>query len=133
MKVSGTVKDAATGQPLQFANVFWSEKDGRPDPKNWGRTTNARGRYDFGSDVGSLNLTASFVGYETQTKKLPLEDANVIINFDLKPKASNLPGITVVGTRLPRPPQWRQKLIIGTVIVLFIYGIYRFTKPRFAL
>jgi len=132
MKFTGKVTDAATGRPLPFANVYWSNQDGTPDYKNWGTTTNQAGKYDLGTDIGSLNITASFLGYERQTQKIPVTPVqNAIINFQLKPTSTELKGVEVIASRLPRPAQWKQKLIIGLAITITIFAIYKFMKPKF--
>jgi hypothetical protein len=130
MRIIGTVTDTATGKPLPFANVYYSEKDGRPAPTNIGATTNAAGKYDLGTFVGSLRITASFIGYKKQVKRLPPEGPGThVLNFELTPEATTLPEVNIIAKALPA--KWPQRLAIGLVIAGLIYGIYKLMKPRY--
>lgn len=58
-KVSGSVIDAQTGEPVAFANVFFTNT-------TFGTTTDQKGDYSFsGFPDGKYDLTFAFVGYET--------------------------------------------------------------------
>lgn len=129
MRVTGKVTDT-NGQSLQFANVYYSNRDGSPDYKNIGTTTNSAGKYDLGTFVGSLHITASFVGYSKQTKKLPPEGPGThILNFELQPTSTEISGVNITATRIA--PLW-QKAITAAIIAGAIYGIYKLMRPRFS-
>jgi hypothetical protein len=126
LHLTGTVTDQ-TGNPLPFANVYYSTPAGAPATGNIGTTTNARGRYDLGNFVGSLHVTASYVGYQRQTRLIPMVGGSQTMNFSMKPETATLPEFNVTA-KLPR--QWPQKVIISALIAASIYGIYRLMIPR---
>jgi hypothetical protein len=77
-KLSGTIKDAQSGEPLIGANVILEGTD-------YGAATNAKGEYVLlNISPGKYNVKVSFIGYETilfkdviiivdQTTQLPVE------------------------------------------------------------
>ncbi|MDG1260323.1 MAG: carboxypeptidase-like regulatory domain-containing protein, partial [Flavobacteriales bacterium] len=73
--VSGKVTDAATGETLPFVNVVFV------DTKS-GTTTDLDGNYSIETYYASDSLRVSFIGYETQTKKVKKDQAQTI-NFEL--------------------------------------------------
>lgn len=128
MKVIGTIKDAKTNNPLAFANVYYSNRDGTPDYKNIGTTSSQNGKYDLGSEIGSLHITASYVGYKRQTKPLPTNyQGSNTLNFELTPIATTLAEVEITATRTA--PLWK-KAVIATIISGLIYAIYRLMKPK---
>jgi len=78
--VSGTVKDAATGETLIGATVRLLEI------KQSGAATNAYGFYSVSAPQGNYTLVVSFIGYDTYTQTLAIT-ANTQINVTLR--ASN--------------------------------------------
>lgn len=79
-QIRGTVKDAATGEPLPFANVFY-------DGKGVGTTTDDNGNFTIAAHVGWNKLTISFVGYNTQVIQISSNTRNLDIklqSFELK-------------------------------------------------
>lgn len=74
-KVSGTVTDATTGEPLPFVNISFKGK-------NIGTTTDFDGKYQISTQWASETLMASFVGYEIIEKPVVLGD-NQTIDFQL--------------------------------------------------
>ncbi len=56
-QVSGRVTDADTGEPIPFVNVYYGRQ------KNFGTTTNERGKYTLQAPVKGDTLIYSFVGY----------------------------------------------------------------------
>ena len=81
-KVKGTVVDAETGEALPFVNVYF-------EGTTVGTTTDFNGKYSISSQWASHKLTASFVGYEDQTKEVILEK-NQRIDFALSTGAVTL-------------------------------------------
>lgn len=127
MNIQGTVRDARTGQPLGFANVYYSNKDGSPATTNVGTTTNAKGYYNLGDFVGSLRITASYLGYKRVTKWIPEKPSPVgydIINFDLEPQTATLPGVNIVAPAISAT-NWPRRIIIVALAVLGIWYIYK--------
>jgi len=74
--VSGTVKDAATGETLIGATVRMLEL------KQSGAATNAYGFYSLSAPQGNYTLVVSFVGYGTFTQPLSLT-TNTQVNVSL--------------------------------------------------
>lgn len=74
--VSGTVKDAATGETLIGATIRMLEL------KQGGAATNAYGFYSLSAPEGNYTLAVSFVGYTTFTQSITLT-ANAQINVNL--------------------------------------------------
>lgn len=79
-QIRGTVKDASTGEPLPFANVFY-------DGKGVGTTTDDDGNFTIAAHVGWNKLTISFVGYQTQVVQISSNTRTLDIklqSFELK-------------------------------------------------
>lgn len=126
LRLIGNVKDDR-GDPLPFANIYYSTPQGKPSDTNIGTTANARGAYDLGNFVGSLHVTASHVGFQSQTRLIPMIPGTQRMDFNLRPGTTNLPAFEVTATT---PQNWTRRLIIAALITLSIYGIYRLMKPR---
>ena len=79
--IKGTVKDASNGEPVPFANVVLLEGDSEVD----GATTDFNGNYTI-KDIhpGEYNLSASFVGYQTQKITGLVVAADKITFYDFK-------------------------------------------------
>jgi hypothetical protein len=87
--ISGYVHDAMTGEKLLNANVFIENS-----PK--GTATNNFGYYTLQCQSSdTLVITASYIGYKSQSKKVALRD-NITINFALKP-GTEIDEVTVTG------------------------------------
>jgi len=87
-RISGTVIDAQTKEPLAFVNVYFVGKD-------IGTITDYDGNYTLETQWGSDQLAVSFMGFETQTKSVVSEKTQVI-NFELKPNAVALDEVILV-------------------------------------
>jgi outer membrane cobalamin receptor len=75
--VEGTVKDALTGESLIGVNLVYGAGKGT--------VTDIDGRYSIPLSKGVYNITASYVGYETQTKSVSVTDgATVTLDFSMK-------------------------------------------------
>jgi hypothetical protein len=92
-RVRGTVIDAGTKEPLPFVNIVFVGK-------NIGTTTDYNGKYSIETLWASDSLQASFLGYNSQTKKI-IPEKNQVINFELESKSINLNEV-VVSTKKKR-------------------------------
>jgi len=91
--ISGYIEDAASGEKLIAANIF--------DLKSLsGNTTNTYGFYSLTLPKDSVILAFSYIGYETQEKRLYL-DKDMTINIKLKDELA-LSEITVTEKRLEK-------------------------------
>ena len=99
--LSGYVADATTGKPMPFANVYLNGS-------THGTTTNEQGHFSLGGvPLGTVEVVASFVGYQPQRLTLRIDDAQPkTANFRLKPGDQTLATVTVRGN----PKKWQQHL-----------------------
>ena len=75
--ISGTIKDAETGETLIGANVLIKA--------GVGTVTDYNGKFSLQVDPGQYNLTISYVGYKTINKKVEVAAGKtVILNANLK-------------------------------------------------
>ncbi len=81
-RVSGTVTDAKTGEPLPFVNVSFKGK-------NIGTTTDFNGVYEIHTQWASETIVVSFVGYKQQEKQVQLGEKQEI-DFALEPDVQEL-------------------------------------------
>lgn len=109
-KISGNIKDKATGEALPFANVF-------VEGTSLGAASDLDGNYTIINVApGVYRVTASVVGYQKQT----VTDVRVNVdfttrlNFELSTGAVDLPTIVVQGER---NPLIRQDLTNPTVAI----------------
>lgn len=85
--VSGTIKDASTGEDLIGATVF--------DPNNnSGTTSNSYGFYSMTLEQGSHRLQFQFIGYAPQVIEVSL-DAERTLNIELSPLAESIDEVVV--------------------------------------
>lgn len=91
ISVSGYVVDAETGERLSHANIF------NIDAKS-GTTTNDYGFFKLLSDIGWLNLSASYVGYSSDTLTIDVS-SDTTITIPLHPRIGLLDGIAVAAER----------------------------------
>lgn len=89
--LSGIVKDANTGETLIGAVV--SEKD-----TDRATSTNNYGFYSLVLEAGERIVTFSYVGYETQTKAISLNES-VKIDIELMPNQNALQEVVVSGVQ----------------------------------
>lgn len=98
--ISGTVKNAKTGEAMPFANVFVNNT-------TIGSTTDGNGKYLItGNLPRNIELVASFVGYVTATKSFSLSATNKV-DFKLDPLESIL---TEVELKTRRDKKWERDL-----------------------
>lgn len=88
--ITGTVTNAETGDPMPGASIYLKDT-------NRGDATDAEGKYRLDDiESGNYVLTASFIGYERQSKTVTiLDDKTANINFELKPKTGVLDAVVV--------------------------------------
>ncbi|MGH7491569.1 MAG: TonB-dependent receptor [bacterium] len=89
----GTVHDVQTRSPLKGCNIVIAET-------RRGAVCDARGNFEIANlPFGRFTLTASFVGYESQSLALEMNRAEVRVAFRLKPQALASPPVIVLATR----------------------------------
>ena len=88
--VSGFVRSAATGEALDYANVFLQGT-------SYGDMTNAKGFYSIpGVPAGEYTLAFSFIGYALETRPITLvEGESVLLSVELRPQAIQLDAVEV--------------------------------------
>jgi len=91
--VSGTVRDAATGETLIGASVKIESAIGRS-----GTATNAYGFYSLNGTEGDYTLTVSYISFQPVTKTINL-NKNTILNLELQAGAELKEVIVRAGER----------------------------------
>ncbi len=92
LTLKGTVTNSVTNKPLPNCNIFIEQL-------NIGTTTNEFGFYSIENlNEGSLNISASFIGFETLTKNYNFKESSTI-NFKLTPKEILLNETIVKATK----------------------------------
>lgn len=87
VKISGYVRDAASGEALPFSTCAESLSKS-------GAISNAYGFYSLSVQKGKVNLSVSYLGYETLEKELKL-DTDTVIHFHLVAKLQEIEEVTV--------------------------------------
>ena len=116
--LKGTVKDAITGETLPNANIYESDATGKYTAGAKGTTTNEQGIYQFATDPTGSHITASYTGYERQTK--PRAD---IVTFELTTAASALPEVVI------KARAWWPYIAAFAAAALIAYFVIRKAKP----
>lgn len=100
--VAGYVFDAETDEPLAGANVFIAQT-------LKGAATDARGYFEIdGVLLGSYELVISFLGYESEVRRLRLDGAPPpLLTFRLQPVVVESDGVEVVAEA---DPAWDEHL-----------------------
>ncbi len=90
--LTGNVTDAATGKPMPFAHVY-------VNGSTQGAITDEKGYYTLtGLPLGTVEIAASFVGYQSSTQKLRFENTSPQkADFRLKASEQMLDAVTVRG------------------------------------
>jgi hypothetical protein len=74
--LEGVVNDELTGESLIGVNIVYGGGKGT--------VTDIDGRYSISLAKGSYDVTASYVGYEAQTKKVTITQGKVSLDFNMK-------------------------------------------------
>ncbi|MDZ7722641.1 MAG: carboxypeptidase-like regulatory domain-containing protein [candidate division KSB1 bacterium] len=89
-RISGTVRDASTGEPLAAANVMIENT-------NLGAAADLQGRFIIiNVPVGQYRVKATMMGYETRIKTGVMVSMNRTTNLDFMLKPSVMQGEEVV-------------------------------------
>ena len=90
--ITGYVVDATTGKAMPFCNVYLNGS-------TRGTVTNEQGHYTLsGIPLGTVEVVASFVGYQPQRRTLRLDNSQgERVAFRLKPDDKTLATVTVRG------------------------------------
>ncbi len=86
-RLAGHVTDAATGEALQFANI-WVENT------HSGTTSDKSGRFVLPLTAGEHLLVVSYIGYRSRRQRVTLPRAEDV-TISLQPSAYELPEVTV--------------------------------------
>lgn len=89
--ISGYVRDAATGEALLAANVIVEEL-------GTGTATNEYGYYALSLEPGVYTLLFSYVGYETVTRMVTLNEG-LVLNIELSESLLELEEVTISSSR----------------------------------
>lgn len=89
--ISGTLKDAASGEDLIGATIAIKEL-------NTGAATNVYGFYSLSAPKGEYTLVFSYIGYESINKQVVL-DQNMKFNLELKYASTELKTVEIAGDR----------------------------------
>jgi len=94
--ISGSVMDANTAEPLEYANVAVKGKMA-------GAATDAKGEFSFKFDlVEEITLVVSYMGYETQDFTLQPGDNTEDLLFEMKPDVFQGETVVVTGVASKR-------------------------------
>ncbi len=86
--LSGTITDSETGEALPFVSVYVKAA-------GTGGPTNEQGKYSFRISQPADSITASFIGYKTQSIAIRKGQPKQVINFKLQPNSFSLNEIVV--------------------------------------
>lgn len=90
--ISGTVKDAGTGETLIGANVVLS------DIKQAGTLTNAYGFFSINANGGTYKISVSFTGYVTDTFTIVIDKSQQLV-IGMQSKTTHLATVVVTGKK----------------------------------
>jgi len=98
IKISGTILDQETGQPLEYATLVLQNAD---DPsKINGGITDAMGKYEVESLPGTYNISLEYIGFKTyKLANQNLTKSTNLGTIKLAPDVSQLEGIELVGEK----------------------------------
>jgi len=101
--LTGRVADAISGNPMPFAHVY-------VNGSTQGAVTDEKGHYKLtGVPLGTIEIAASFVGYQPVMQKIRFENASLQkADFQLKPSEQMLDAVTVRGNSKRSEKQLRQ-------------------------
>ncbi len=94
--ISGTVTDAATGEPLMGTNIVVRGT-------NTGATTNENGYYSLNLEPEDYTIDVFFIGYETITRDITIAAGEQMqMDFSLNASASVMDEVVVSANRRPQ-------------------------------
>lgn len=93
-KLEGRVLNAATGKELSYASL-------RVINSLKGTSSNAEGFYQLLLPQGSYKITASYIGFNSDTAEVKLSGSRSDVNFSLSPVAIPLPEVTILPGKNP--------------------------------
>nr|WP_319401609.1 TonB-dependent receptor [uncultured Carboxylicivirga sp.] len=89
--ISGTLKDATTGEALIGATIYIKETQG-------GNITNVYGFYSISLPAGNYHLVYAYLGYNSVEKEIS-HFQNQVINLELSPASESIDEIVVTSQR----------------------------------
>ncbi|MBA4299536.1 TonB-dependent Receptor Plug Domain [Algoriphagus alkaliphilus] len=92
--ITGSVKDAETGETLPFCNVFINNT-------TISTVTDMDGKFTLSNlEAGPLEVGFSFMGYVAETRKVTLNPGgNLTVNLSMKPFATELSDVEIKASR----------------------------------
>ena len=92
--ISGTVKDAATGEPLPYTNIMVLNTD-------FGTASDINGYYIIPIiPTGEFTIQFMMIGFATLGKKIKISNENIRLDVELNPKIIDVNEITVSAERM---------------------------------
>ncbi|HIM53218.1 MAG TPA: hypothetical protein EYI88_01400, partial [Candidatus Marinimicrobia bacterium] len=92
--ISGTVKDAATGEPLPYTNIMVLNTD-------IGTASDIHGYYIIPSvSIGDYTIQFMMIGFATLGEKIKISNDNIRVDVELNPKVIDVNEITVSAERM---------------------------------
>ena len=92
--ISGTVKDATTGEPLPFTNIMVQNTD-------FGTASDINGYYIIPTiTAGEYSVQFMMIGFTTLDKNIRISNDNIRLDVELSPKVIDVNEITVSGERM---------------------------------
>lgn len=86
-RITGVVRDAESGEPLQFANIWI--KDSQK-----GTTSDRDGRFTILLDPGTYDVVVSYIGYDSESRRVRVPGAGKL-DFALRQKSIEMPAVEV--------------------------------------
>ena len=92
--ISGTVKDAATGEPLPYTNIMVLNTD-------FGTASDINGYYIIPKiPTGEFTIQFMMIGFATLGEKIKISNENIRVDVELNPKVIDVNEITVSAERM---------------------------------
>jgi len=103
--ISGTVKDAATGEPLPYTNIMVLNTD-------IGTASDINGYYIIPSvSIGDYTIQFMMIGFATLGEGIKISNNNIRVDVELNPKVIDVNEITVSAERM----RFKKKVDISRV------------------
>ena len=92
--ISGTVKDATTGEPLPYTNIMVLNTD-------FGTASDINGYYIIPTiPTGEFTIQFMMIGFATLGEKIKISNKNIRVDVELNPKVIDVNEITVSAERM---------------------------------